>query len=847
MRRICRALTGSLPCVRLSDLPEMPRELLSAYPVAGERYDEMFSAPATPRPHWARLYADLQRASGRLMRERVETVAREIRETGATFDVHADPGAVDRPWDADVIPLILAQDEWAEIEVAVTQRAQLLDRILADLYGAQHTLREGLLPLALIYGNAHFLRPCVGLETPGGVRLHHYAVDLARSPDGHWWVIADHAQSPLGVGYALENRLIISRVFPDLFRDLKVVHLATFFAALRDSLAHWAPSDGAAPFMVLLTGGLTTDGYFGQAYLARYLGLPLVEVNDLTVRDGMVWLKTVSGLRRVHVLLRRIADDGSDPLELRGDSATGIPGLVDAARRGSVLVVNALGSSLLESASLFGFLPALAERLLGEPLRMPSLATWWCGEPAAMEQALARIETLIVKPAFPQLQFEPVFGEDLDGPGRDALAAQVRARPNDYIAQERIQMSQAPVWEAHARGNRLSARAMGLRVFVCATPGGYVAMPGGLARVATGPDTRVLSTQRGGSSKDSWVLSSAPVSTFSLLRTSIGADDLVRTGLDLSSRVVENLFWYGRHVERCDATARLLRVALGRLTGRAAAAERGWPAIAELLADRGLLAADGAALDDILVVRALRAAVVDDARPGLARALHELSQIALRLRERMSTDNWRLLHAMRRKLVRRRAGPLALSEAIEELDHAIASLMTLAGFALDGMTRDLGWRFLSCGRRIERLESMCAILLQATGAGRDGEMEWALQLADSSVTYRSRYMAKPEWLPVLDLLIRDESNPRSIGFQLGGLNDYVQRIGRTVGEFHDERIAAAAAALATVDPASDLDPESPRLRNLLIEWQAAAEHLSEMIGQRFFSHVAEERRQSVSA
>ncbi|KPK04496.1 MAG: molybdopterin oxidoreductase [Betaproteobacteria bacterium SG8_39] len=825
----------------------MPRELLSAYPVAEQRFDEMFGAPGAPRPHWSRVYDDLLRASGRLMRERVETVAREIRETGVTFDVHAGPQGVDRPWDLDVIPLILSPEEWAEIEAAVTQRAQLLDRILGDIYGAQHTLREGLLPPALVYGNASYLRPCVGLPVPGGVRLHNYAVDLARSPDGRWWVIADHAQSPLGVGYALENRLIISRVFPDLYRDLKVVHLATFFATLRDSLAHWAPSNGSAPFMVMLTAGPSSDGYFGQAYLSRYLGLPLVEVNDLTVREGTVWLKTVSGLRRVHVLLRRIADDGADPLELRGDSAFGIPGLVDAVRRGNVLVANALGASLLESASLFGFLPALAERLLGEPLRMPSLATWWCGEPAAREQAMARLEALIVKPAFPQLPFEPIFGQDLDAAGRAALAERIRARPNDFIAQERVELSQAPVWEAQARPSRLGARAMGLRVFVCASPNGYMAMPGGLARVATGPDTRVLSMQRGGSSKDAWVLSSAPVSTFSMLPPAIGADDLVRTGLDLSSRVVENLFWFGRQVERCDATARLLRVALARLTGRASASERGWPAMAGLLADRGLLNASDVARDDLLVMRALRAAVVDETRPGLARDMRDLSQIALRLRERMSTDNWRLLHAMRRKLVRRRAGPLALSEAIEELDHAIASLMTLAGFALDGMTRDLGWRFMSCGRRIERLESMCAILLQATAAGRDGEMEWALQLADSSVTYRSRYMAKPEWLPVLDLLIRDASNPRSIAFQLGGLNDYVQRIGRTVGEFHDERIAAAAAALAAIDPASDLDPESPRLRDLLLEWQAAAEHLSEMIGQRFFSHVAEERRQSVSA
>src|SRR5260221_90707 len=393
-----------------------------------------------------------------------------------------------------------------------------------------------------------------------------------REPRAHWKPMLDSlAAEPgerirerLAAGYALENRIVISRALPELFNDLKVQRLASFFATLRDSLAHWSPQGGpgGAPLTVLLTPGPFNETYFEHAYIARYLGLPLVEGSDLTVREGCVWLKTLSGLKRVHAILRRLDDDFCDPLELRSDSALGIPGLVDAMRRGNVLVANALGSNLLESSTLLGYLPRLCEKLLGESLKMPSVATWWCGEPAALEDVAAKLERLVIKSAFPQIRVEPMFGEDLDERGRKRVLAMLRARPNDYVAQELVHLSRAPVWDrAHPR---LLPRSIGLRVFACATPDGFVVMPGGLTRVASAADARVISMQRGGSSKDTWVLASGPVSSFSLLRRSIQEQDLVRAGTNLSSRGVENLFWFGRYCERSESTARLLRVALGR-------------------------------------------------------------------------------------------------------------------------------------------------------------------------------------------------------------------------------------------------------------------------------------------
>jgi uncharacterized circularly permuted ATP-grasp superfamily protein len=423
----------------------MPRELLDAYPQAHARYDEMLEAPQTPRAHWRQIVDELTATPPELMRERLKAVQRQVREDGVTYNVHADPRGADRPWDLDVLPMVLPHGEWEQIEAAVAQRARLLDRVLDDVYGEQRLLKEGMLPPALVYAHAGYLRPCRGVPVPGGARLHLYAVDLARSADGRWWMVSDRTQAPIGAGYALENRLVISRLFADLFRDLKVRRVAGFFATLRDSLMQWAPKDGGgAPLAVLLTAGPSADTYFEHAYLARYLGLALVESSDLTVREGRVWLKTLSGLTRVHAILRRLDDDSCDPLELRSDSALGIAGLLDAVRHGNVLVANSLGSGLLESGMLLGFLPRIAERLLGEPLKMPSVATWWCGEPAALEDAIARLKRLVIKPAFPQLRFDPVFGQDLAAEARDKLVARMRARPNDFVAQEMVRLSQAP-------------------------------------------------------------------------------------------------------------------------------------------------------------------------------------------------------------------------------------------------------------------------------------------------------------------------------------------------------------------------------------------------------------------
>jgi len=813
----------------------MPKKLLSNYAVPPDRYDEMLAAPGEPRPHWEPFLRALATRQGREVGETMALMEREVREHGITYNVYADPKGADRPWRVDPLPLLIAPAEWARIEAGISQRAALLNRVLADVYGAQELLRSGAVPPSVVFGHSGFLHQAQGSRPPQGVHLFHYAADLARSPDGRWWVVDDRTQAPSGAGYALENRLVVARVFPQLFNDLQVQHLASFFDTLRDSLRQWAPRGDGPPLVGLLTPGPYNETYFEHALLARYLGFALVEGADLTVRDGKLWLKTVEGLKRMHALLRRQDDSYCDPLELRSDSALGVPGLTDCARRGSVMLANALGSGVLESGALLGYLPQLAERLLGESLLLPSVATWWLGEPAALADAWERIERLIVKP-LDRASGDAVFCADLSPAELGVLRQRIASQPQRYVAQEWVRVSQAPVLDRAASDrpglpDRLSARTVGLRVFAVATPSGYRVMPGGLTRVAGDSDDRVIAMQRGGRSKDTWVLSEGPVNvSFSLLSNTVAADDLATTQTAVSSRAAENLFWFGRYGERSDSAARLLRVAIASVLGDSAQAGGGVAPALVLAKRQGLLEAD-----DDPATALLRAATHPE--QGLGAELRRLARAAFSLRDRMSGDNWRALNRLVADPVFRRGQALPLPQALAWLDRAVNSMMTLSGFVLDGMTRSTGWRFLSIGRRVERLTQLCAALEVAIGEGRASGLAWLLDLTDSSMTYRARYAVAPEWLPVLDLLLRDETSPRSVAFQMKGLVEYVDKLERAHGRFASDVLAPGMAALRDLS-ATDLDPESAALAALLDQLRRAARSASDELTLKFFSHAA---------
>ncbi|MGQ3321626.1 circularly permuted type 2 ATP-grasp protein [Pseudomonas brassicacearum subsp. neoaurantiaca] len=825
-------------------------DLLDRYPLTTGTYHELLDDNGAVRPHWRRLFDQLQRSTPAHLIQRQALLARQIQENGVTYNVYADPKGADRPWELDLLPHVIDPQEWKHLSAGIAQRARLLNAVLADLYGPQRLISEGLLPAELVFGHNNFLWPCQGITPPDGSFLHLYAVDLARTPDGRWWVTADRTQAPSGAGYALENRMIVSRAFPELYRDLRVRHLSGFFRTLQETLARQAPSDGESPLVVLLTPGRFNESYFEHLYLARQLGYPLVEGGDLTVRDATVYLKTLSGLRRVHAIMRRLDDDFCDPLELRTDSALGVPGLLEAVRQGRVLVANALGSGVLESPGLLGFLPKINQYLFGEELILPSIATWWCGEPPVLAQALEKLPQLLIKPAFPSQSFTPVFGRDLNEAQRGQLAARMQARPYAYVAQELAQLSQAPVWQAE--DGHIQPRAIGMRVYAVSGKDDYRVLSGGLTRVAAEADAEVVSMQRGGASKDTWVLGEqAPGGEQWTAQRTVSVHDLVRRDPYLPSRVVENLFWFGRYCERCDDSARLLRIMLGRyVDGDDPQALQSAVSLGESLM---LLPEEGE-----LHERLLAALLGDDWSFSLRSNLQRLQWAASQVRGKLSRENWQALVELQREAMELETEEPDFGELLDFLNRLVMSLAALSGFALDDMTRDEGWRFLMIGRRLERLQflsSSLAAFLRSDAVFDQAGLEWLLELGNSSITYRSRYLAVAQLIPVLDLLLLDEQNPHAVLFQLKLVARTLKRLNDDFGAPKETALPELVTRLSRFDlrclenplfGEASLRAALDGLADLLQEVADVGGQVSDRLALRHFAHVDDVSQRTVS-
>jgi uncharacterized circularly permuted ATP-grasp superfamily protein/uncharacterized alpha-E superfamily protein len=738
-------------------------------------YDELSADGVTPRPHWAHMMESLREIGPEELGRRWTHAERRIRENGITYNIYSDPLGANRPWKIDILPFLISANEWRFIEEGIIQRAQLLNLVLEDLYGPQNLVAGGHFPAALLYANPAFLRPLVGVRVPAQSYLHMLAVDLARSPDGQWWVLADRTQAPSGSGYALENRTIVADVFPDLFRTSNVLRLAPFFRAQREALIKLAQCDN--PRIVLLTPGPHNETYFEHSYIARYLGFTLVEGADLTVRDRCVYLKTVDGLEKVDVILRRVDDSFCDPLELRSESLLGVPGLVDAIVAGNVKVANALGSGLIETAAVMPFLPGLSRHLLGKNLKLPSVATWWCGETYALDWVLNHLDSVVVKPAFPTLGREPVFGAEIPQAEKSKFAAQLKTRPHEYVAQEQIALSTAPVWE----GGHLISRSIVLRAYVLNTGNGWIAIPGGLVRVAEAQGS-VVSMQRGGHSKDAWVLWDGPVDTFSMLRPRSEPVELHRVARAVPSSVADNVFWLGRYVERAENVARILRSMISRVQ-RADDSELGC-----LIRLHGCLESRHSKLPKAKTRRPtslefeqeLISLLTNTKRPdSLASTLAEISRVGGNVRERLSGDMNFLISQLRDSI--QIEPDTEFLEYPAMLTACLELLSAFSGMERENINRGSGWLFMSIGRRLERAIYLTRQLREVTTPLAEQDwpfLECLLEVADSSVSYRTRYFTTLQPLAVLDLLMADETNPRSLDFQLSHLGDLYEKLPR---------------------------------------------------------------------
>jgi uncharacterized circularly permuted ATP-grasp superfamily protein/uncharacterized alpha-E superfamily protein len=801
---------------------------VSGYRPRPGTFDELMNQDGRVRPHWQSFVATLANLGSEEINRRFAAADRHLRDSGVFYRVHEDPTGAERPWPFSHVPLIIDAQEWRQLVPGLIQRAQLLEAVLADAYGARELVMHARLPAALIAGNPEFLRPLVGAKPAGGAYLRFYAVDLARSTAGEWWVLGDRTQAPSGAGYALESRIALTRAMPDVYRALNVERLAPFFQAFQAELAQLNRRDDSR--ICLLTPGPLNESYFEHAYLARYLGFLLVEGEDLTVREDGVFVRTVSGLRRAEVLLRRLDADFADPLELNARSHLGVPGLVQAVRDGSVAIVNALGTGLVEARGFLGFLSALAPALTGRELSLSNMATRWLGDAARRETIMQGAEGLVIASAFagdvatggPHSE-QPVA--NLDPDTRTNLISAIARRPIDFVAQEPVSLATMPVW----RGGTLVPRPFVLRVFLARVGEGWKVMPGGFVRVAEDADARAVSLQQGGRTADAWVVAEGPVAPTSLLPTP-DRIEITRTLGVLPSRAADNLFWVGRYVERSEATLRLVRALIARSTER----DDVTAAITERIAV--LLGAWGAAPSDLPRVRpaliagaALQRRDLSGSLPRLVAAARSAASV---IRDRFSPDAWRALNDL---LATIETKPSQFSETVlfEQVNAALRIIASFSGLAQENMSRLAGWRFLELGRRIERAIATCRFVRQfADGESLDGALDVLLELCDSQITYRARYVMVAAQAPVIDLVVLDPNNPRSIVYQLDRIEAHLATLPKRNADGRlslAQQIAlSAATALRTTDAANIAE-------TLIADTEDSLMKLSEAISAAYFT------------
>lgn len=794
-------------------------------PLAG-LYDELLHPEGQVRPHWQDICAYFEKLGEIEITRRWNHALKILRDNGVAYNTNITAAARSRarPWALNPVPLRIPARDWAVIEPAIRQRARLLNTVLNDLYGGQALLKNGLIPPALVLGNSAYLRPCAGVPVPHEARLVFYAADLARSPNGEWWVVSDSTQAPSGAGYALENRIVLSRVFPEIFHSTRIARLGGFFRQLKQSLEALTPRPGLPANVALLTPGALSETYFEHAYLARQLGFALVEGQDLMVRNGTVFIRTLQGLQRIDVILRRVDDDYCDPLELRDESLLGVPGLMNAVRAGNVTLANSLGSGLVQCPAMAAFLPKLCEHLFQEPLQMPSVATWWCGQPKEQAYVLDNLHGLEAKPAFAFPGERPARGADLQ-----AWKQAIRQRPEYFVGQEIVRLSQCPDF---IDGHSMPASVL-LRVFAVRSGDDYLVMPGGLTRVAQDESSQGILMRADGGTKDTWVDLADPSPAHA---ASVGSDSgsaLHRSTPVLTSRIADNLFWAGRYTGRCEFTTRLVRAMLDGLLNRQGGMEfSDFQPVSRTLRHFGQYCEPGEASSQEALAYALMSQMLDAGNAGsLASICEHLRGVLTSVRDQVNTDTWRIANQLA-ELATTIPGDLMDFD----LDAVILHLCALNGVLHDNMVHGHGWRFLELGRRIERALYGTRLIAESIAAERPAAstlFDVLLEVFDASISYRQKHTVVRK-VTVIDLLLCDESNQRSLASQLAGILDSLLALPRDADngfKLPEERLALRMLSDTRLLDVRELRPE--RLEQLETEIL----QLSELITRRFFVHL----------
>lgn len=823
--------------------------MLASSRTSGGAFQEAWLPDGRARQPWQGFVDSLGKLQASDLQSRQESAAQLLREHGATYTIYTDQKATERHWRLDILPHIIGASEWRVLEEGLKQRSRLLRKVATDIYGERRLLKEGWVPPGLVFANPGFLRASHGIKPAGGSAIFHHAVDLARGPDGRWVALADRTQAPSGKGYALENRIVLTSLFAEEFRQMNVQRLAGYFQIERDSLRALAPQNKDDPSVVLLSPGPLNETYFEHAYKARYLGFPLVEGADLTVRDRKVYLKTLEGLRQVDVIIRRVDDTFCDPLALRGETWLGVPGLMEAWRAGNVALANGLGSGVVETPALLPFLPGLCRHLLHEELRIGNAVTWWCGQPREMQHVEANLEHFVVKRAFVGGAGQPVFGALLNRAQREELLAMVRASPQSYAAQEVLPLSTAPVFSE----GRIESRPLVLRCYIVPHGSDFAVMPGGLTRVSPVPSGLVVSMQSGGVSKDTWVLSDGPVEQLTLLLNTTTVVRPEKHAASVPSRVADHFYWMGRYAERLEDAVRVLRAVLQRLAGegneeqaRELVALVPWLVALGRLPDRF-----GEQVPQAELRGELFTLIENSKREGGVRdLLNRLRYNATVLRDRLSDDTWRLFNRLESD-TRPRNARLRVNEGMDLLNTLVLDLAAFTGMEMENMTRGHGWRFLDLGRRLERAQNLVSLIKASVHPPprNDSVLSPLLEICDSSMTYRRRYHARPQLAPVLDLLIADDSNPRSLVWQLYQLHRHavqLPRDGMQGGVSDEKRQVDQLLSQLEGTNFSVLGAAEDRTPGLIVQFcdvmTAGLARLSDTITEHYFNHALQRVR-----
>jgi len=863
LRATAPAASSAVPSGPAAPLYDTATPPSAAVPVPAVPVPPPEAAPNAPlAPAWQQFFEQLGTDGFADLHRRSVNLERQIRDNGVTYNVYADKDGPQRPWSLDLFPLIVSPESWTQIESGVLQRVRVLDRVMADVYGPQRLFAEGLLPAALVRGHPGYLRAMHGVKPPGDTWLHIAAFDLARGPDGNWWVVSQRTQAPSGLGYLLENRLAVSRQFPQAFEALGVQRLAATYSAMMEGLQRMCPA-GSPPHIALLTPGPYNETYFEHAYLARYLGITLVEGGDLTVRDQRLYLKTLQGLRPVHGLIKRLDDQYLDPLELRPDSTLGVPGLLQAIRAGNVLVANMPGSAFLESPALLGFLPGLARHLIGEKLKLPALPTWWCGERAALEASLPQLADCAIKPTYPGSDsystFDAVLGSQLNRRELDEWAGRIVRQGENHTVQSYLPLSQMPTWHQDVGSGHIAPRAMLLRVFVVSDGAqSWRVLPGGLARLA-GPDAQIASMQRGGSSADVWVQTHGEVDRTSLIQPHATPASLARHRAPVTSRAAENMFWLGRYTERAENAVRLSRLTLDVLGGEDPSSSALLVWLQKLALRSSMVPRETPSVprSHRVFQRALIAELGNvDQGGSVGYNLRCIRETAAAVRERLSQDHWNQIVRAETEFLHRCAeqagesgeGRYATAGALRGLEAASAALAAMTGAQTDRMTRDDAWRLLSIGRHIERLGFLSTALATGfdTGSVHEvGGFEAMVALFDSTITFHARYQQRRDVATMVDLLVLDGDNPRSLGWVTQQLRGRIARLaGSAPGKLTALSYELPDSSSWTLERLCTSGPDGtyPALTAVFAACTTAAHHVSDAIGTRYFTLTSETRR-----